>query len=141
MTFRKTLQHVIGEAFDAAGYALEDNPMAQKRGLFRYHKALAEDQHAFIEFQTLYHPQSDLSRFRVSLLKNSVPQARQATPQTEAHDLAYVIWHIWEVPGVLPADSHWWMYKHATDLAPQLYEAGKLLFGYGVPWLEDTLPA
>ncbi|MFP4321246.1 MAG: hypothetical protein ACLFTK_02215 [Anaerolineales bacterium] len=138
--FHETLSHVIGEALSAAGYALEPQTMHQARGLFRYHKALDTARHAFIEFQTLYHPQSELSRFRVLLLTNSVPVARQATPVAQAHDLAAVIWHVWGAEGVLPADSHWWTYKHAADLAPQLYEAGKLLFGYGVPWLEDRMP-
>ena len=135
--FLSVLQHVMGQALDAAQYRLEDQPMQQARGLYRYSKHLESDLFVFIEFQTLYHPQSELSRFRINLLKNDQPYARAGNMQIE-HDLAYVIWHEYE-SRVLPADMHWWTYKFANDLAPQLIEAGKLLFAYGVPWLEGSM--
>jgi len=129
--FHQILEHVLGQPLAAAGFLLEAQPMQQARGLFRYQKKL--DWYAFIEFQMLYYPQSELARFRVNLLKNSQAHARSST--TQEHDLAYIIWHHYAAR-VLPGDSHWWLFKHPHDLAPQLVAAGKLLFGYGVPWLE-----
>ena len=134
--FLPVLLHVIGQPLDAAHYHLEDAPMQQARGLFRFHKELDDGRHGFIEFQTLYHPQSELSRFRISLLRNDKAQARVASPVAEEYSLAYIIWHEYEAR-VLPADEHWWLYKHPQDLAQHLFEAGKLLFAYGVPWLEN----
>ena len=134
--FLPVLLHVIGQPLEAANYQLEDDPMHHARGLFRFHKQIDDETHGFIEFQTLYHPQSELSRFRISLLRNDQPQARVASAAAEERSLAHIIWHEYGVR-VLPADEHWWTYKHAQDLAFHLYEAGKLLFAYGVPWLEN----
>jgi hypothetical protein len=133
--FLPVLQHVVGQPLEAARYQLEDTPMHHARGLFRFHKELEDATHAFIEFQTIYHPQSDLSRFRISLLRNDQPQARIASAAAEERSLAHIIWHEYEAR-ILPADEHWWTYKSAEDLAYHLYEAGKLVFAYGVPWLE-----
>jgi hypothetical protein len=139
MAFGDVLRHVVGQALDAAHYELEDNPTHQARGLFRFRKQLAENVYAFIEFQTLYHDQSGLSRFRINLLKNSVPDARASTPEAVETTLPTVIWHEFGAHNVLPSDDHWWMYKYDQDLAYELVEAGRLLFGYGVPWMEGTV--
>lgn len=136
--FYAVLNHVLGQALAAGNYQMEDNPTHQSRGLFRYGKQLAPDKYVFIEFQTLYHPQSELSRFRVNLLKNNHPDARATSPDAVEKTLSEVIWHDFGAR-VLPFADHWWMYKHPQDLAYELLEAGKLLFGYGVPWLEDTI--
>ena len=134
--FISVLRHVVGQPLEAARYTLEDTPMHHARGLFRFHKELDDGRHGFIEFQTIYHPQSDLSRFRISLLRNDRPEARAASPAAEERSLAHIIWHEYEAR-ILPADEHWWTYKGPEDLAFHLYEAGKLLFAYGVPWLEN----
>lgn len=131
--FYETLNRVIGEVLTAAHYTLFENPMQQARGMFRYHKKLADDRYGFIEFQMLYHP--DLSRFRISLLRNSSLDARTAAPDAVEHALAWIIWHEYQAR-VLSSEDHWWVYHHPQDLAAALVEAGKLLFGYGVPWLE-----
>jgi hypothetical protein len=133
--FLSVLRHILGGALDAAGYTLQDDPLQQGRGLFRFRKGLAENSYAFIDFQTLYHPQSDLSRFRISLIRSSQPHARAESSQHEERPLAHIMWHEYNAR-VLPAAEHWWLYKHPADLGQALYEAGKLLFGYGVPWVE-----
>lgn len=135
--FLAVIQHVMGQALDAAAYQLEDNPLQHNRGFFRFWKSLESGAFAFIEFQMLYHDQSGLSRFRVNLVGNSVRAAAQATPDRREKTLAAVIWHDFNAPHVLPSDDHWWLYKHPQDLAPQVLEMGKLLFGYGIPWLEN----
>lgn len=133
--FLQTVQHVAGQALAAAHYQLEAQPMQQARGLLRYGKALGPERYAFIEFQSLYHPQSDLGRFRINLLRNNSPEARAPGPAQVEQTLSQVMWHHYDAR-VLPAEDHWWLYKHQQDLAYALMEAGKLLFGYGVPWLE-----
>ena len=75
-------------------------------------------------------------RIRISLLRNNQPQARAASTSAEERSLAHIIWHEYEAR-ILPTDEHWWTYKQPEDLAYHLYEAGKLLFAYGVPWLEN----
>lgn len=134
--FYAVLNHVLGPALAAAKYELEDMPMHHTRGLFRYRKQLAEGQYGFIEFQNLYHSQSGLSRFRIILLKNSQLDAR--APGTLEKTLSELIWNEFGAR-VLSAEDHWWLYKHPQDLAYEMYEAGSLLFAYGIPWLEGTL--
>jgi hypothetical protein len=136
-TFLSVLRQVLGQALDAAGYSLQQDPLGQGRGLFRFRKKVAENHYAFIDFQTLYYPQSDLSRFRISLIRSTQPQARAESAQVEERTLAHIMWHEYNAR-VLPADDHWWLYKHPPDLGQALYEAGKLLFGYGIPWVEGT---
>lgn len=128
-TFLNVLLHVVGAPLEAAGYRLEDSPMQQARGLFRFQKSLSHSR-VFIEFQMLYH--SEFSRFRLNLIRSA--EAR------EEYTLAGLLWNVYHVQ-VLPSEDHWWQYKQPQDLAQGLYEAGRLLFGYGVPWLEDQFGA
>lgn len=118
--FLATLQHVMGAALAQAEYGYDEQALLAARGLFRFVKGPNA-----IEFQTLYHPQSGLSRFRIGLVRGS-----------EESTLAGLIWHDYQAR-VLPSDDYWWLYKFPRDLAPHLLEAGKLLFAYGLPWLED----
>jgi len=138
MSFHDVITHVMGSAFDAAHYHLENAPLQQQRGLYRYVKH-HDHGYCFIEFQSLYHDQSELTRMRVNLIKSPLQAARQAHPDREAYTLPYVIWHLYGAEGVLPTEEYWWVYKDDHDLAYQLVDAGKLLFAYGVPWLEDTM--
>ena len=50
---------------------------------------------------------------------------------------------VWDGFGVhvLPAADYWWPFADARALADGLLEAGKLLVGYGLPWLDGSLPA
>jgi hypothetical protein len=132
-TFLAVVQHVLGQTFQAGGYELESDPMRQGRGLFRWGKPLAEGRYAYIEFQLLHHP--DLSRFGVKLIQSD--QANAATPSPQRHEMALPVL-VWEHFGVqlLPSLDHWWAYRQPQDLAQSVLEAGQLLFGYGVPWLE-----
>lgn len=136
--FGEVLAHVLGQPLAAGAYVLEENPLQTGRGLFRYGKRRENGLYAFIEFQSLYNEQNDLAHFRILLVRNDQPAAHQPTPYYEAYDLAYVIYHEFGAQRVLGEDSHWWRYKTAADLAPQLLEGGRLLFAYGVPWLEDS---
>jgi hypothetical protein len=139
--FLRVLEHVLGGVLAVAGYEREALPAHEARGLFRFRKPIPDGGgYYFLEFQTLYHAQSELSRFRVSLLRNVGLDARAKTPHALERTLSDVIWTEYGAR-LLPSAEHWWLYKYPADLAPQLLEAGQLLFAYGVPWLEGTREA
>lgn len=138
--FKDTLLKVVGQAMTAANLQLEDNEMQQARGLIRFHKplpALGEDIYGFVEWQLLAFERSHLARFNVILLRNQGLDARAITEYAhrEEHTLAWIIRHAYQSE-VVPTDDHWWTFRDGTELAYALVEAGKLLFGYGMPYLE-----
>jgi hypothetical protein len=138
--FKETLETVAGQALDAAGYQLEADPMQLGRGMVRYVKPLpelGEDIYGFIEWQLLAFEQSSFYRFRIQLLRNQGKSARTPTGhplQTEC-TLAWVIWHVYQAR-ILPSDDEWWSFRYEDELPQLIANAGRLLFGYGVPWLE-----
>jgi hypothetical protein len=73
---------------------------------------------------------------RVNLIRSDQSNANAPAENREEYSLSYIIWHHFNAH-ILPSDEHWWLYKYAEDLAPNMLEAGGLLFGYGVPWLEQ----
>jgi hypothetical protein len=138
--FKETLLAVAGQAFDAAGYLLEDNAMHQIRGLARFRKALpmlGNDVHGFVEWQLLAFEQSPLARFQINLIRNQGLAARAATGfiHRDERSLAWVIWHVFNAR-ILPGDDYWWSFHDGAALAHELATAGRFLFGYGIPWLE-----
>lgn len=138
--FQTMLEQVVGQALAAAGYVLEDQPLQQTRGLIRYRKALGDDIYAFIEWQLLAFEQSRVAQFQVNLLRNRGTEARAQTDAEERveHTLPWLIWHVFETR-VVPSDSVWWEFRDEIELGQALASAGRLLFGYGVPWLEKNL--
>jgi hypothetical protein len=128
--FRTLLLTVVGQAFTAAGYLLEDSPMQQAGGLYRFSSA-----NATITFQNLLYQDTEWSsgspsRFRVIL---SHSDGRQ-------RDLSALVVEDFGV-AILPSGSHWWAYRDTTSLGHALAEAGHLAIGYGMPWLTgDLLP-
>lgn len=137
-SFRQILLHVAGQAFDAAGYQLQDNPMHQARGLFRYRKALSETLRVYVEFQVLFYQQGGPSRFRVNLLRSSGADARADGATTEERTLAALVWEDFGAR-VLSGPDHWWLVRNEREVGFGIAEAGKLIFGFGIPWLEGTL--
>lgn len=138
--FKEMLNLVVGQALAAAGYVCEDNTLQQARGLIRYHKPLGDEAYAFIEWQFLAFEQSPIAQFQVILLRNQGLDARAMTDyeQRAEHTLPWVIWHVFEAR-VVPSDMTWWEFRDGDELGQALVSAGRLLFGYGVPWLEMTL--
>src|SRR5512146_2091825 len=68
--FRLILLTVVGQAFRAAGYALDDDSLQQAGGLFRFRSELRDGLTSFIEFQLLAYTATEFaspqpSRFRV----------------------------------------------------------------------------
>lgn len=143
--FRMVLITVVGQAFSAAGYQLEDSPMKQLGGLFRFRKTLPDALYGFIEFQLLYLPPSEwsgetTSRFRVSLVRTDKPNAQQSSthPAFARKTLSELVVRDFGV-AILPSAGYWWQFSTTDDLGKALAEAGHLVVGYGMPWLSGEL--
>ncbi len=145
--FRLILLTVVGQAFSAAGYELEDDTLQQSAGLFRFRKAFDGDLTGFIEFQLLATIETEYapvqpSRFRVTLTRTDQagPAVASAHPQYARRDLAALVVEDYGV-AILPGAGHWWRYRDTTELGKALAEAGHLVVGFGIPWLSGDLPA
>lgn len=123
---------VVGQAFGAAGYQLEERETQWAGGLFRFVKPLGDEQRAAIEFQLLAYADADgsnaPSRFRVNLIRGD--GVRRTLSALVVEDFA--------VP-ILPSADHWWQFRDVTGLGRALAEAGHLVVGYGLPWLSGDL--
>jgi hypothetical protein len=131
--FRQILLMVVGQAFTAAGYALETNAMQQAGGMYRFVKTLPDGLTAQIDFQNLVYQDTEWSagmpsRFRINLSRSDGRQ----------RDLSALVVEDFTVP-ILPSARHWWSYRDANSLGQALAEAGRLAIGYGMPWLAGDL--
>jgi hypothetical protein len=129
--FRLILLTVVGQAFGAAGYALEERPTQWAGGLFRFVKSLDNEQNSVIEFQLLAYANAEgaPSRFRVTLVR--ADGVRRTLSALVVEDFGVAI---------LPSADHWWQFRDVTELGKALAEAGHLVVGYGLPWLSGDLP-
>ena len=135
--FRTLLQTVAGQAFAAAGYHLENAPMQWAGGKMRYTKRLEDGSCAAIVFQALVTTDTAWSmgapsRFRVELARSRDGQA--IVPRS----LSKLVVDDFGVK-ILPSADHWWAYSDTDSLGNALAEAGHLVVGYGMPWLEGEL--
>lgn len=145
--FRLVLLTVIGQAFAAAGYELEESPVQWAGGMFRFVKSLDSELKAFIEFQLLAYVETQWasrqpSRFRVTLTRTdqSAPAAASSHPAYMRRDLSALVVDDFGV-AILPSAAHWWPFANTDELGKALAEAGHLTIGYGMPWLSgDLLP-
>src|SRR5450432_649349 len=140
--FGQVLDTVAGQAFQAAGYTLQPNPMHQSRGLFRYRKPLlaVDSLNVYIEWQLLFY-QGGPSRFRINLLRSTGPDARVGGDSGAAVETTLTKL-VWEGFGVrqLSSPDHWWSFDSPNALGQAIAQAARLVFGFGIPWLEGTLP-
>jgi hypothetical protein len=138
--FGLLLRTVVGQAFGAAGYSLEDSSAQQAGGRFRYAKRLENGLLAFIEFQMLHYIEGRPSLFRVTLTRTDQPSPALPSqhPQFARRDLSTLVVEDFGVP-ILPSAGHWWQYRDVTELGNGLAEAGHLVVGYGMPWLSGEL--
>ncbi len=144
--FRALLLTVAGQAFGAAGYALDDNPIRTMGGMIRWQKPLTDDLWGFIDYQVLiYTPNAyaseSSSRFRVSLTRTpfNVPKPNKH-PSYFHSTLSQLVVGDFGV-NILPNVDHWWTFNDTTSLGKTLAESGYLVVGYGIPFLEgDLLP-
>ncbi len=141
--FRLLLLTVVGQAFEAAGYTLQEHPTQWAGGRFRFTKALEGGLYGFIEFQLLSYTDSEWSsgmpsRFQVTLVRSD-----QSSPYPPGEDyairkLSALVVEDFGV-GILPSADHWWSFRNTDELGKALAEAGHLAVGYGIPWLAGDL--
>jgi hypothetical protein len=143
--FRTVLITVVGQAFEAAGYRMENSPVKQMGGLFRFRCQLKNGLYGFIEFQMLYLPSTEwsgnvTSRFRVSVVRSDKDNAQQHSthPQYARKSLSELVVADFGVE-ILPSADHWWQFNNTESLGQALAEAGHLVVGYGIPWLSGDL--
>jgi hypothetical protein len=142
--FRTIMHTVMGQAFEAAGYQLQNEPMKWLGGRFRYAKKLDNELTAYIEFQVLVYNETEwtgkqASRFRVNLIR-SVKVGGQASkhPQYTQRSLSQLVLEDFEV-AILPDADYWWNFTETDSLGKALAEAGHLIVGYAIPWLAGDL--
>jgi hypothetical protein len=137
--FRLILLTVVGQAFSAAGYALEERPVQWDGGQFRFVKPL-EGRLNIIEFQMLAYADTlytvrQPSRFRVTLVRGA---SSGSQPDYTRRTLAELVVEDFRV-AILPSADHWWAFSTTEELGKALAEAGHLIVGYGLPWLAGEL--
>lgn len=128
--FRVLLTTVVGQAFSAAGYQLQDQPMQWAGGQYRFTQ---RELTTAIQFQHLLYRDTEwssgqASRFRVILIRSDGSQRDLSALVVEDFGVA-----------ILPSARHWWMYRNTQELGHALAEAGHLIIGYGMPWLSGDL--
>lgn len=140
--FRTLLLTVVGQAFDAAGYELEEAPLQWAGGKYRFVRALPAGFFAMIDFQVLV--TSDTmwssgapSRFSVQLIRSRDRHGR-VTDGYRSRRLSQLLVEDFSV-AILPAADHWWSFRDTDSLGKALAEAGHLIVGYGMPWLAGDL--
>jgi hypothetical protein len=144
--FRLLLLTVVGQAFSAAGYRLEEREMQWAGGLFRFAKHFENGLYGFIEFQLLHYnreipeAQNSPSRFRVSLIRSDEANAILPSkhPQYVRRTLSALVVDDFDVQ-ILPSADYWWTFRDVTELGKTLAEAGHLVIGFGMPWLSGEL--
>jgi hypothetical protein len=127
--FREILLTVVGQAFTAAGYTLQERPIHWAGGRFRFINAAGH----IIECQLLAYVDTEWSagmpsRFRVTLRPADAPD----------RDLSALVVEDFGV-SILPSAAHWWTFRTVEELGQALAEAGHLVIGYGIPWLAGEL--
>ncbi|MCY4023493.1 MAG: hypothetical protein OXF32_08590 [Anaerolineaceae bacterium] len=131
-TFRLLLLTVLGQALGAAGYLLDEEPVSEAAGRFRFLPADNAAADSRIELQVLAGTSSEWapqmpSRFRVTLFRQGVERP-----------LAALVVQDFGVE-ILPSAEHWWSWRDSVELGAALAEAGHLLVGFGIPWLKGEL--
>lgn len=136
---------VVGQAFEAAGYILQETPTQWAGGRFRFVKVLDSGLYGFIEFQLLSYVDSEWasgmpSRFQVTLIRSDQPAPYPPEPDDTRRSLSALVVEDFGV-NILPSADHWWTFRNTDELGSALAEAGHLIVGYGMPWLScDLVP-
>jgi hypothetical protein len=138
--FGMILHTVVGQAFGAAGYSLEDSPTQQAGGRFRYAKTLENGLNGFVEFQMLHYIEGSPALFKVTLTRTDQPTPALPSqhPKYAQRDLSALVVEDFGV-NILPSADHWWQFRDTASLGKALAEAGHLVVGYGIPWLAGEL--
>jgi hypothetical protein len=136
---------VVGQAFRAAGFELQDHPMQHAAGQYRFIRQYQNGLYGVIEFQVLLYVDSEWasgmpSRFRVTLSRSDQlnPTVASEHPAYVRRDLSQLVVDDFSV-AILPSNRHWWTFKSSAEFGHGLAEAGHLIVGYGIPWLAGDL--
>lgn len=145
------LHLVLGQAIQAAGYDKQTNEINEFSGKYIYCKQFTDATptlqglYAFIEFQNLIYVASEwapnaVSRFTIFLTRSDseLPYLGSEDPDYAQCMLSELVVRDFSVD-ILPTARHWWLYREHTELCDALAEAGHLLVGYGIPWLDEQL--
>jgi hypothetical protein len=138
--FRLLLLTVVGQAFAAAGYQLEERPAQWAGGLFRFRKDLGGGMTSAISFQLLAYTDTEWSsgsssRFTVTLSRHVLPGSALESAERTLSRLVVEDFGV----AILPSADHWWAFSGTEQLGRALAEAGHLVVGYGLPWLAGEL--
>jgi len=130
--FRTLMQTVVGQAYEAAEFHLQEKQTQWIAGKYRWEKVYSDGSKAYIDYQLLAYSDNaysagQSSRFRVTLLRGNVSRTLS---QLVVEDFGVAI---------LPSADHWWLFKDTDSLGKALAEAGHLAVGYGIPWLNGDL--
>jgi hypothetical protein len=143
--FRLLLLTVVGQAFTAAGYVLEERSTQWAGGLYRFQRELGDGLQGFIEFQLLAYVDTSWaarnpSRFRVTLTRTDqpAPNLRSTHPRFVQRELSALVVEDFQVE-ILPSAEHWWVFTNTEELGKALAEAGHLIIGFGLPWLSGEI--
>jgi len=141
--FRMLLLTVVGQAFEAAGYTLQENPTQWAGGRFRFATQFDNGLYGFIEFQLLSYVDSEWasgmpSRFQVTLARSDQLAPYPPGEVYAIRKLSALVVADFGV-GILPSADHWWDFRTTGELGKALAEAGHLAVGYGIPWLSGDL--
>lgn len=145
------LNLVLGQAIQAAGYEKLLNEINEDSGKYIYSKQftdatpMLQGLYAFIEFQNLIYVTSEwapnaVSRFTVFLTRSDseLPHLKSDDPDYVQCMLSELVVRGFSVD-ILPTAKHWWSYQEHIELCNALAEAGHLLAGYGIPWLDEQI--
>src|SRR5690606_4384417 len=139
--FRMLLLTVVGQAFMAAGYQLDDNAVQQAGGRFRFVRSFDSGLYGFIGFELLAYTENGCvsrmrSRSRVTLTRSDrpPPQAPSGPPPCAQRTPRALVAADFGA-AILPATDHRWTFRNTDALGRALAGAGHLIAGYGIPWL------
>ena len=138
--FRLILLTVVGQAYTAGGYALEQNPIQWGGGQYRFMKKWDAGLYTFINYQHLAYAEPNPSRFRISLVRTDKPNPNSISAHADfmRKTLSELVVKDFGV-AILPSADYWWSYRGVDALGKALAEAGSLVAGYGIPWLAGVL--
>ena len=142
--FQTLLQTVVGQAFSAAGYQLQEAPLQRAGGKYRFVKALPDGFFGLIDFQVLVYSDTAWSAGSPSRFKAQLTRAgdrhglASGAPGFVTRGLSQLVVEDFAV-AILPAADHWWSFHDTESLGKALAEAGHLIVGYGMPWLAGEL--
>lgn len=142
--FKTLLLTVLGQAFSAAGYQLQEAPLQWAGGKYRFAKAFPAGSTGLIDFQVLVYSEtmwsgSAPSRFKVQLTRSRDRHApANDADGTVTRGLSQLVVEDFGV-AILPAADHWWAFHDTESLGAALAEAGHLVVAYGLPWLAREL--